>query len=78
MFRAAAVLVAAGAVGLWVTGILFSVVLPLVLHLVWMAAKVAFFVAIFYLIVRMINPDFANKMKEKCCGGAAFFRGSGS
>lgn len=74
MFRAAAVLVAAGAVGLWVTGILFSVLLPLV----WMAVKVAFFVAIFYLIVRMINPDFANKMKEKCCGGAAFFRGSGS
>lgn len=74
MFRAAAVLVAAGAVGLWVTGILFSVVLPLV----WMVVKVAFFVAIFYLIVRMINPDFANKMKEKCCGGAAFFRGSGS
>ena len=74
MFRAAAVLVAAGAVGLWVTGILFSVLLPLV----WMAVKVAFFVAIFYLIVRMINPDFANKVKEKCCGGAAFFRGSGS
>lgn len=74
MFRAAAVLVAAGAVGLWVTGILFSVLLPLV----WMAVKVAFFVAIFYLIVRMINPNFANKVKEKCCGGAAFFRGSGS
>ncbi|WP_420447894.1 hypothetical protein [Candidatus Palauibacter sp.] len=74
MFRAAAVLVAAGAVGLWVTGILFSVLLPLV----WMAVKVAFFIAIFYLIVRMINPDFANKVKEKCCGGAAFFRGSGS
>ena len=74
MFRAAVVLVAAGAVGLWVTGILFSVVLPLV----WMAVKVAFFVAVFYLIVRMINPDFANKMKEKCCGGAAFFRSSRS
>ena len=71
MFRTAAVLVAAGAVGLWVTGILFSVVLPLV----WMVVKVALFVAIFYLIVRMINPEFAEKMKEKCCGGAAFFRG---
>jgi len=72
MFRAAVVLVAAGAVGLWVTGLLFSLVLPLV----WMAVKVAIFVAIFYLVVRMINPEFANKMKEKCCGSAAFFRGS--
>lgn len=72
MFRAAVVLVAAGAVGLWVTGILFSLVLPLV----WMAVKVAIFVAIFYLVVRMINPEFANKMKEKCCGGGAFLRRS--
>lgn len=72
MFRSAVVLVAAGAVGLWVTGIVF----PIVLHLVWMAVKVALFVAVFYLIVRMINPEFANKMKEKCCGGAAFFRRS--
>lgn len=72
MFRAAVVLVAAGAVGLWVTGILFSVVLPLV----WMVVKIAIFVAVFYLIVRMINPEFANKMKEKCCGGASFLRRS--
>ncbi|WP_428274152.1 hypothetical protein [Candidatus Palauibacter sp.] len=72
MFRAAVVLVAAGAVGLWVTGI----VLPIVLHLVWMLVRVAIFVAIVYLIVRMINPEFANKMKEKCCGGAAFLRRS--
>ncbi len=72
MFRAAVVLVAAGAVGLWVTGILFSLVLPLV----WLVVKVAIFVAIFYLVVRMINPEFANKMKEKCCGGAAFLRRS--
>lgn len=72
MLRTAVVLVAAGAVGLWVTGILFSFVLPLA----WMAVKVALFVAVFYLIVRMINPEFANKMKEKCCGGTAFFRSS--
>ena len=72
MFRAAVVLVAAGAVGLWVTGILFSLVLPLV----WLVVKVAIFVAIFYLVVRMINPEFANKMKEKCCGGTAFLRRS--
>ncbi len=74
MIRTAAVLVVAGAVGFWLTGILFSLVLPLA----WTVVKVAFFVAIFYLIVRMINPEFANKMKEKCCGGTAFFRGSGS
>ena len=75
MFRAAVVVVAAGAVGLWLTGILFSLVLPFV----WAVAKIAIFVALFYLIVRMINPEFANKIKEKCCGcgGSAFFRGSG-
>lgn len=70
MFRAALVVVAAGAVGLWVTGILFSVVLPLL----WMAIRVAIFVAVVYFVLRLINPKCADKMKEKCCGANAFWR----
>lgn len=68
MFRAAVVLVAAGAVGLWVTGILFSLVLPIL----WMGVKIAVFLAVAYLAVRLINPEFADKLKEKCCGSNAF------
>lgn len=68
MFRAAVVLVAAGAVGLWVTGILFSLVLPIL----WMGVKIAVFLAVAYLAVRLINPEFADKLKEKCCGSSAF------
>lgn len=64
MVRSTLVLLTAGVVGFAVTGVVFSLVLPLVL----MAVKVAFFVGIVYLICRLVNPDFAEKMKEKCCG----------
>ncbi|WP_419165779.1 hypothetical protein [Candidatus Palauibacter sp.] len=68
MIRSALVLVAAGAVGFWVTGILFGVVLPLV----GMALKVVIFIAVAYLVLRLINPEFADKLKGKCCGAGAF------
>ncbi|WP_419948791.1 hypothetical protein [Candidatus Palauibacter sp.] len=68
MIRGALILVAAGAVGLWVTGILFSLIVPLL----GLMLKVAIFVAVAYLVVRLINPEFADKMKEKCCGATAF------
>ncbi|WP_419162140.1 hypothetical protein [Candidatus Palauibacter sp.] len=67
MIRAGLVLFVAGVAGFWVTGILFSLVLPLV----WLALKVGFFVGIVYLIVRLVNPEYADKLKEKCCGGRA-------
>ena len=64
MVRAILVVITACAVGFAVTGVVFSVVLPLVL----MAVKVAFFIGIAYLIIRLVNPEFADKLKEKCCG----------
>lgn len=68
MIRAVLTLAVAGAVGFWLTGILFSLVLPLVGTLF----RVAIFVAVAYLVVRLVNPEFANRMKEKCCGAGAF------
>ncbi len=64
MMRSIVALLTAGVVGIAVTGVVFSLVLPLVL----MAVKLAFFVGIVYLILRLVNPDFAEKLKEKCCG----------
>jgi hypothetical protein len=42
----------------------FSFVLPLVL----LALKVAFFCTIVYLVLRMVKPELAEDLKERCCG----------
>lgn len=63
MFRKIFGLLTVGVVGFAVTGVVFSLVLPLVL----MAVKVMFFVGIVYMILRMVNPECAEKLKERCC-----------
>jgi hypothetical protein len=64
MIRALLVLMTVGVVGVAVTGVVFSLVLPLVL----LAIKIAFFCAIAYVILRMVKPDLADDLKERCCG----------
>ena len=64
MFRSLFALLTVGVVGFAVTGVVFSMVLPLVL----LAVKVMFFVGIVYMILRMVNPECAEKLKERCCG----------
>jgi len=64
MFRSLFTLLTVGVVGFAVTGVVFSLVLPLVL----MAVKLMFFVGIVYLILRLVNPECADKLKERCCG----------
>jgi len=63
MIRSLLALLTVGVVGFAVTGVVFSLVLPLVL----MAVKVMFFVGIVYLILRLVNPELADRLKEKCC-----------
>jgi hypothetical protein len=53
-----------GVVGFAVSNVVFSLVLPLVI----LAIKLVFFVGIAYLILRLVNPSLADRMKEKCCG----------
>lgn len=64
MIRAFLALMTAGVVGFAVTGVVFSIVLPLV----FLALKVSFFCVIVYLILRIVNPDMAENLKERCCG----------
>jgi hypothetical protein len=64
MIKGLLVLLTAGVVGFAVTGVVFSFVLPLVL----LALKVAFFCTIVYLVLRMVKPELAEDLKERCCG----------
>lgn len=64
MIRAFLVLMTAGVVGFAVTGVVFSFVLPLV----FLALKVAFFCMVAYLVLRLVNPDLADDLKNRCCG----------
>ncbi|MDH3733819.1 MAG: hypothetical protein OEU54_09815 [Gemmatimonadota bacterium] len=64
MIRGLLVVATAGAVGFAVTSVVFSFVLPLV----FLALKVAFFCMIVYLVLRMVKPDLAQDLKERCCG----------
>lgn len=64
MIRALLVLMTVGVVGVAVTGVVFSLVLPLVL----VAIKIAFFCMIVYVILRMVKPDLAEDLRERCCG----------
>lgn len=64
MIRALLVLLTVGVVGVAVTGVVFSLVLPLAL----LAIKIAFFCMIVYVVLRMVKPDLAEDLKERCCG----------
>ncbi|MDX1577858.1 MAG: hypothetical protein R3266_05210 [Gemmatimonadota bacterium] len=73
MIRAVLVLLTVGVVGVAVTGVVFSLLLPLLL----LALKAVFFVGIAYLILRMVNPEMADRWKERCCGPASTAGGAG-
>jgi hypothetical protein len=64
MFRPLLALLTVGVVGYAVSSLAFSLVLPLVV----LAIKLVFFVGIVYLILRLVNPSMADRLKEKCCG----------
>ncbi len=64
MVRAIVALLTVGLVGFAVTGVVFSLVLPLFL----LALKIFFFCAITYLILRMVNPGLAESLRSRCCG----------
>lgn len=64
MIRSLLVVLTVGVVGFAVTGIVFSLVLPLVA----LALKIAFFAIIAYLVLRLVNPGLADDLKERCCG----------
>lgn len=63
MIRSILVLLTAGVVGVAVTGALFTLVLPLV----FLAIKVAFFVGVCYLVLRLVSPEMMDRWKERCC-----------
>ncbi len=64
MIRALVVVMTVGVVGVAVTGVVFSLVLPLVL----LAVKIAFFCAVAYLVLRLARPELADELRERCCG----------
>jgi len=64
MIRGFVVLATAGVVGLAVTKVVFALVLPLV----FLALKVAVFCVVVYLVLRMVKPELAQDLKERCCG----------
>ncbi len=64
MIRALLVLMTVGVVGFAVTGVVFSLVVPLLL----VAIKIAFFCMIVYVILRMVKPDLAEDLRDRCCG----------
>lgn len=64
MIRSILAVLAVAMAGFAVTNVAFRLVLPLVL----LAIKIVFFVAIAYLILRLVNPDLADKLKNRCCG----------
>ena len=70
MVRTGLMIAAAAGAGLLVINLLFAFVLPVL----WLGVKIALGVAVFYLVLRLVNPEFASKMKEKCCGAASFTR----
>lgn len=64
MLRSILVLLTVGFVGIAVSGIVFGLLLPLVM----VALKIAFFVLIGYLILRLVKPEMADNLK-RCCTG---------
>lgn len=64
MIRGLLVVATAGMLGFAVTKVVFALVLPLV----FLALKVAFFCTIVYLVLRLVKPELADNLKERCCG----------
>lgn len=61
MIRALLVLLTVGFVGVAVSGVVFSLVLPLLL----IAFKIALFLCAGYFILRLVKPEMAEDLKEK-------------
>ena len=64
MFRSIFVLLTVGFVGMAVSGLVFGLLFPLVM----VALKIAFFVLIGYLILRVEKPEMADNLKNRCKG----------
>ena len=64
MLRSMFTLLTVGLVGLAVTGVVFSLLIPLLA----IALKVALFVGIAYLILRLVKPEMADNLRKKCKG----------
>ncbi|MCZ6918050.1 MAG: hypothetical protein O7I93_14835 [Gemmatimonadetes bacterium] len=56
-----------GVVGIIVINLAFGIV-GLVFSLVWTLLTLAAIVFVFYLILRIVNPDAARRMREKVAG----------
>jgi hypothetical protein len=61
MIRAIVTLLVLGLVGMTVLGLLFGVLMPLV----FLAVKVAVVLGIGYLLLRLISPKDADKVRDK-------------
>ena len=67
MFRTIARYAVVGVVGIIAIKLAFGVV-GMVFSLVWMLLMVAGLGFVFYLILRVVNPDAASKLREKVAG----------
>jgi hypothetical protein len=67
MFRSILTLLTVGLVGLAATGVVFSLLIPLLA----VALKVLLFVGIAYLILRLVKPEMADNMRRKFKGDSA-------
>lgn len=57
-----------GALGLVAFGV-FGTLFGLAIGLLGFALKLAFFGAVIYLIIRIVNPDFAQRLRQRFTGG---------
>jgi p-aminobenzoyl-glutamate transporter AbgT len=65
MFRSILNLLVLGFVGIAALSVVFGVVIPIVTWLFMAALKIAFIALIVYVIMRVVAPDKAEKMREK-------------
>jgi len=65
MIRAILTLLVVGLLGLFVAGLLFSVVGPLLL----LALKVGLLLVVGYVVLRLVNPELADRCRSKLEGG---------
>lgn len=67
MLRLLLALLTVGLVGVAVTGIVFSLIVPMLAF----AVKIAIFLLVGYLLLRMVNPKMADDLKRCVVGGRA-------
>ena len=67
MLRSLFTLLTVGLVGLAVTGVVFSLLVPLLI----IAVKVVLFVGIAYVILRLVKPEMADNLRDKVKGKSA-------